>query len=330
MPMRAAIHSEYGPPRSVLRVVDVPAETPGDDEVIVRMEAAALHVADLMVIAGAEGFRFPLPRTPGFEGVGRVVRAGRAVTSPAVGERVFAALGSGTCRDEVRCKAAGCIPAPEGDAEQLALLTVNGATAEVLVEDFAELRAGDWLIQNAANSNCGRYVIRLARLKGLRTVNVVRRPEIVPELQALGADVVLVDGPDLAARVAAATGGAPVKVGFDAVAGEATQRLAECLAPGSTVASYGTMTKRRCEIDFFLMFRNDIRLVGVSFARQFQARRTPSQVRAMYARLADLAARGELLAKVAGVYPLERIVEACERAALTGADRDGKVLLRIG
>jgi NADPH:quinone reductase-like Zn-dependent oxidoreductase len=328
--MRAAIHSEYGAPRAVLRVVDVPAEAPADDEVVVRMEAAALHIADLMVIEGADGFRFPLPRTPGFEGVGRVVRAGRAVTSPTVGERVFAALGSGTCRDEVRCKAAACIPAPEGDAEQLALLTVNGATAEVLVEDFGDLHPGDWLIQNAANSNCGRYVIRLARLKGLRTVNVVRRPELVPELQALGADVVLVDGPDLARRVAAATGGAPVKVGFDAVAGEATQRLAECLAPGSTVASYGTMTKRRCEIDFFLMFRNDIRLVGVSFARQFQARRTPSQVRAMYARLADLAARGELLAKVAGVYPLERIVEACERAALTGADRDGKVLLRIG
>ncbi|MCC6172145.1 MAG: zinc-dependent alcohol dehydrogenase family protein [Gammaproteobacteria bacterium] len=329
--MKAVIQSAHGDPAAVLRVLDLPAEQPAADEVVVRMEAAAMHIADLRTITGDDdAFRFPVPRTPGFEGIGRVVRVGSAVTEYRVGERVFPALASGTFREEVRCKAALCLPAPaSGDAIQLSLLTVNGPTAEVLLEDFADLQRGDWLIQNAANSSCGRYLTRLARLKGVRTVNVVRRAEMIEELRELGGDVVLLDGPDLAPRVAAAVGGAPVKLGIDAVAGAATQRIAECLAPGSTVASYGSMSGQRCELDFYLMFRNDIRLRGVAFVRQFQARRTPQQVREMYARLAGLMARGELVAKIAGVYALDQVVEACVRAARTGAERDGKVILKI-
>lgn len=324
--MKSVVHDRYGPPREVLRIVDLPPEQPGEGEVVVRMEAAAMHIADLRTIEGAGDFQFPLPRTPGFEGVGRIARVGAGVGDWTVGDRVFPPLASGTFREEVRCKASRCMAAPEGDAVQLSLLTVNGATAAVLLEDFADLQPGDWLIQNAANSSCGRYLIRLARARGVRTVNVVRRAETVEELRELGGDVVLVDGPDLAARVAEAVGGAPVRVGIDAVGGAATQRIAECLAPGSTVASYGSMSGEPCHLDFYLMFRRDIRLVGVAFVRQFE-RRTPDQVRRMYETLARQIASGELRAKIAGVYPLERIVEACERAGQTGADRDGKVVV---
>ncbi|MCP5327094.1 MAG: zinc-dependent alcohol dehydrogenase family protein [Sinobacteraceae bacterium] len=329
--MKVVLQSGYGNPAAVLRVVDLPAEAPAADEVVVRMEAAAMHIADLRTITGEDvAFRYPLPRTPGFEGIGRIVRVGSAVTDHRVGDRVFPALGSGSFREEVCCKATGCLPAPtSGDALQLSLLTVNGPTAEVLLEDFADLKSGDWLIQNAANSSCGRYLIRLARLKGVRTVSVVRRAEMVEELRELGGDVVLVDGPDLPQQVAAAVGGAPVKLGIDAVAGAATERIAECLAPGSTIACYGAMSEQRCEIDFYLMFRKDIRLLGVSFVRQFQLRRTPQQVRAMYARLAELMARGELVAKIAGVYALDQVVEACAHAARSGAERDGKVILKM-
>ena len=325
MPKRA-IHDRYGDPRDVLRVVEEPAQLPGPGEVIVRMQAAAMHIADLRTITGADTFRFPLPRTPGFEGIGEVIRVGEGVESPRLGERVFPVLASGTFREEVRCAAADCLPAPPGDAHQLSLLTVNGPTAWVLLEDFAALSAGDWLVQNAANSSCGRYLIRLARRKGVRTVNVVRRPEMIEELRELGGDVVLLDGDDLAARVKAAVGDAPIRLGIDAVAGAATQRIAECLAADSPLVSYGSMTGQRCEIDFYLMFRQGIVLQGLSFVRQFR-HRSRIEVREMYAQLAALMASGELVARIAGVYPLERIVEACEHAAMTGSDRDGKVIV---
>jgi len=151
---------------------------------------------------------------------------------------------------------------------------------------------------------------------------------MVQELLDLGGDVVLVDGPDLPARVAKAVGAAPVKLGIDAVAGAATQRIAECLAPGSTVVSYGSMTNQRCELDFYLMFNRDIRLLGLAFVRQF-AHRTPQQVRDLYAKLAALMSRGELVAKIAGVYPLEKVAEACAHAARTGHDREGKIIIGI-
>lgn len=321
------MHEAYGAPREVLRVVEQDPGDPAEGEVVVRMEAAAMHIADLRTIEGAATFRRPLPRTPGFEGIGRVERAGRDAGF-APGDRVFPPLGSGTFRERLRCRGADCLPAPEGDAVQLALLTVNGPTAAVLLEDFAALQPGDWLVQNAANSSCGRYLIRLARLAGVRTVNIVRRPQMVDELLALGGDAVLVDGPDLAAQVRAATGGVAPRLGVDAVAGAATQRIAECLAPESPLVCYGAMGGAPCEIDFYLMFREGIVLHGLSFVRQLQRRR-PDEVRALYARLAGLMADGTLAARIAAVYPLDRIVEACEHAARSGAERDGKVIISL-
>lgn len=321
------MHEVHGAPHDVLRVVEQDPGDPAEGEVVVRMEAAAMHIADLRTIEGAATFRRPLPRTPGFEGIGRVERAGRDAGF-APGDRVFPPLGSGTFRERLRCRGADCLPAPEGDAAQLALLTVNGPTAAVLLEDFAALQPGDWLVQNAANSSCGRYLFRLARLAGVRTVNIVRRPEMVDELLALGGDAVLVDGPDLAARVRAATGGVAPRLGVDAVAGAATQRIAECLAPESPLVCYGAMGGAPCEIDFYLMFREGIVLHGLSFVRQLQRRR-PDEVRALYARLAGLMADGTLAARIAAVYPLDRIVEACEHAARSGAERDGKVIIAL-
>ena len=327
MPKRA-IHESYGRPQDVLKLVDAPEEQPAADEVIVRMEAAAMHIADLRTIEGADTFRYPLPRTPGFEGIGHIARVGAGVSRWRVGDRVFPALGAGAFCEELRCKAESCLPAPPGDALQLSLLTVNGPTAEVLLEDFVDLQTGDWLIQNAANASCGRYIIRLAQLKGVRTVNVARRPELIKELQDLGGDIVLLDGPDLAARVAEATDRAAIKLGIDAVSGAATQRIAECLASDSPLVSYGSMSNQRCEIDFYLMFRQGITLHGLSFVRQFR-HRTAEQVKAMYARLASLMAEGVLVAKIAADYPLEKIVEACEHAARCGEDREGKVIIRF-
>lgn len=74
--------------------------------------------------------------------------------------------------------------------------------------DFASLQPGDWVIQNSANSGVGSYAVQLARLRGYKTVNIVRRESAVAGVQAQGADVELVDGDDLAGRVKAATGGA--------------------------------------------------------------------------------------------------------------------------
>ena len=326
MSYRRLRQTQYGEPAEVLFIEELPDPVPEAGEVVIRMEAAALHIADLYHTTGRYGFVSALPRTPGFEGVGRIASVGEGVTGWQPGDRVFAPLGSGTCAELVVAPAAELLGCPDGDREQQALMMVNGATAVALVEDFADLTAGDWLLQNAANSNCGRYVIALAARQGLKTCNVVRRPELIADLTALGGDVVLLDGEDLPERVQQATGGAELRLALDAVAGAATDRLAQALSDGGKVVNYGAVTREPCQISFYTMFRKDVSLVGMSMSKQM-AKRDTVQRRAVYERLAQLIAAGELQAAIAGRYPLAEFRAAFAQAGETGQARSGKVIV---
>jgi mitochondrial enoyl-[acyl-carrier protein] reductase / trans-2-enoyl-CoA reductase len=167
----------------------------------------------------------------------------------------------------------------------------------------------------------------LAKMKGVRTVNVVRREESAAELRALGADAVVVDGPDLAQRVADATGGARILLGIDAIAGTGTQRIAACLADGGRVVCYGAMSQQECRLDFYFLLFRDVSLCGFSTTRQLQ-KRTPEQQRELYAWLAGLIADGTLEARIAAEYDLADGVQAFEHALKVGTDRPGKILMR--
>ncbi len=87
--MKALIQTEYGDPAKVLELRDVPPLYPSDGQAIVAIEAAVVHVADARTVLGMDGFRKKLPRTPGYEGVGRVSAVARDVTGVTVGQRVF-------------------------------------------------------------------------------------------------------------------------------------------------------------------------------------------------------------------------------------------------
>jgi mitochondrial enoyl-[acyl-carrier protein] reductase / trans-2-enoyl-CoA reductase len=63
------------------------------------------------------------------------------------------------------------------------MLRINPPTALLLLEDHVALQPGDWVIQNVANSAVGRHVIVLAKARGLRTVDVVRRDDVAGELR---------------------------------------------------------------------------------------------------------------------------------------------------
>ena len=329
--MKALRQLSHGDPAEVVKMIDLPEPTPGPEDIVIRMEAAAVHLADIKVMRGEEeGFhRNSFPFTPGYEGVGRVIAVGGKVTQFKIGDRVFPWWGAGTFAELVCTPAAKAIPAPEGDARQLALMLVNGMTAVVLLEDFADFAPGEWILQNGANSNCGRYVIVLAKERGVRTVNVIRRPEMADELKRLGADSIVLDCDDPAEfkrRVDEATGGAVIRVGIDMVAGAATGRMAHCLAYDGTVVNYGYISGRSCEIHFRDLFLRNVKLVGMSTARGL-AKRSMATVRAIYADLAGKIADGRLTAAIAATYPLDRASEAFAHAQRTGAERDGKIIL---
>lgn len=325
--MKALQQTAYGDPVDVVQLIDVDEPVPGPDDIVVEVEAAAMHLADLKFINGDPGFRwFDMPRWPGHEGVGRVVALGDKVSELSMGDRVFLPIGAGTFRQCVAAPAAECTPAPEGDVLQLALTSLNGLTASILVEEIAGAGEGDWIIQNGANSSCGRFVIALARARGAKTVNIVRRPELLDELEALGADVVLVDSGDpdaTASAVQEATGNADIHFGFDCIAASGTVTIARCLAQEGTVINYGFMSGKNAELAFQDMFGKNISLEGMSR----RTVRTAWERREVIERLAALTAEGQLQAKIAATFTLEQAQDAFAMQAKTGSERDGKIVM---
>ena len=332
--MKILMHERFGDPGDVLQLVSIPEPELRPLEVAVRIEAAPIHAGDLKNIAGeklmfrevgdGQKLEVRLPQVPGIEGVGRVVRIGSAVNRFKPGDRVLLPWQCGSWRDLIHAEQTRLMPAPEGDAVQLSLM-VNAFTADFALRDLAPLEPGDWFLQNGANSNVGRILIRLAKQRGIRTLNVVRRPELIADLKGSGADVVVVDGPDLAQRVRAEVGNVPLRIALDGIAGAATGRLAECLSDGGTIANVGMMSGEACSIPPWILLYRRIRLIGY-YAGFNRTQRSPQEEAEVIAGLARGMADGTLSTPVAGVYPLEEYREAVAHELRSGAEREGKVV----
>ena len=316
--------TDYGVPENVARCVEAPdVGAPGPGEIVFDVLAFPINPADISFCRGNYRLHPPLPATPGAECVGRVATVGAGVADIRPGDLVIHMQRENWVQRR-RVPAADAIPLPLGlDLEQAAMLRINPATALLLLEDHVALKPGDWVIQDVANSAVGRHLIVLAKAKGVRTLNVVRRDDVAAELTPLGADAVLTDGPDLAQRAQRATGGAPIRLGIDAVSGEACKRIGECIAEGGVVVSYGSMSGADPVMSRTALGR------GINL-RAFMlgdglAKRTREQVRALYADLAAQLGDGVLKAPVDATYPIDDI-----KAALAHAQRghrNGKVLV---
>ena len=323
--MKQVVLDRYGQPEEVARCAEVPGVgAPAAGEVVFDVLLFPINPADVSFCKGTYRLRPPLPATPGAEGIGRVTAAGAGVSHVTPGDLVINRERENWTQQR-RVKGDDVIKVPPAiDLRQGAMLRINPPTALLLLSDVVDLKPGDWVIQNVANSAVGRLLIRLARARGLRTLNVVRRDSLFAELAALGADACAVDGPDLAEVVKAKTGGAPIRLGLDAVSGRATARLASCVAEGGVVCNYGSMSGEDPVMPRSALSSGGQTLVGFILGRAL-ARRSLDQVRALYADLARQIVDGTLSAPVEKVYPIEEIKAALAHAQ-RGA-RSGKILV---
>jgi trans-2-enoyl-CoA reductase len=325
--INAAVYETHGNPADVLRVESRPWPTPAAGEVIVKMRAAPINPADLNQIEGKYPVRSELPATPGFEGAGNVVEVGPDVTNIAVGALVILPHNTGTWRDAVAVKADELVVVPtEIKPVHAAMLKINPMTAWRLLHDYVDLERGDWLIQNAANSAAGRAVIQIAHEVGYKTVNVVRRSELIAELRAEGGDVVLVDSENLRREVEDAIAGPPIRLGLNAVGGESALRLANCLAPGSTLVTYGAMSLQPLKIPNGLLIFKDLRFRGI-WINKWYDNATPAQRMEAFQHLFEMAKRGLLQTKVEKTYPLSEAKTAVAHAVR--GQRSGKIIFEF-
>ena len=325
--INAAVYETHGNPADVLHIEKQPWPTPAADEVVVKMRAAPINPADLNQIEGKYPVRPELPATPGFEGAGVVVELGEEVKGLTTGALVILPHNVGTWRDAIAVKADELVVVPDGiEPVQAAMLKINPLTAWRLLHDYVDLQKGDWLIQNAANSAAGRGVIQIAHELGYKTVNVIRRAELIDELRAEGGDTVLVDGENLREEVKSATGGASIRLGLNSVGGDSALRLANCLAPGGMLVSFGAMSLQPLKIPTGLLIFKDLRFRGI-WINKWYDNATPSERMDSFRPLFDMAQRGLLKTKVEKAYPLSEVKAAVAHAAQ--GKRNGKIILKF-
>ena len=318
--------NSFGPASEVAYCAELPDPTsPEPDEIIVDIAAFPINPADLLTIEGKYAAKPPLPYTPGAEAVGHVSDVGSAVENFRIGDLVML-LSRENWTQKRKVKAAELlkIDAESENLFQLAMLKVNPATAALMLRNYVELKPGDWIIQDAANSGVGHCVIRLAAKSGVKTINVVRRENLIAPLQGIGADVVLAGSDNLAGRVNQITGGDGVRLAIDAVAGQTSLELASCLVDGGVMVNYGMLSGEPCMVmPDWIVFKH-LTLTGFWLATQL--RDMPrEQIESLYKELISDISQGVLDVPIAATYNIDDIKDALEHAGRE--NRSGKVLV---
>jgi NADPH2:quinone reductase len=317
---------EFGDPLSVLRLEEVAPRAPSPDELVVRMSARSINPSDLLVVRGVYGSLPQLPATPGLEGMGQVAAVGDHVTGFLPGQRVVPIGVRGTWQQEIAATPEQLIAVPDGVPDpSAAQLVVNPLSAWIMVVDELDVQPGEWLVQTAAASTLGRIVLQIARMRGFRTINVVRRPEHVAELKSLGADEVIC-GEDhaIANGIRGIAGDRGVTKAIDAVGGETGAAVIRALAPDGTMIVYGALSMKPTPLEASRMIFSTISVRGFWF-NKWRRSVSPEKRAAVISRMIAAMEAGEIVPPVEAEYDLADFGSAIRHAKQPG--RRGKVLL---
>jgi NADPH:quinone reductase-like Zn-dependent oxidoreductase len=318
--MQAIQLLKYGEPEEGLKLAEIAEpDLPKPGQILIRVEYAPINDNDLLLARGLYTIHPNVPSIVGNEGAGKVLAVGDGVKAVKIGDRVVVPYGVFSWAEKVLAPAEKAIVLPDGiDPQQAAMLSINPVAAALLLEDFVSLKAGDWIVQNAANSGVGRSVIAFAKQKGVRTINIVRRPELIQELKDIGADVVPLAGPNAAAEVNRATGGALVRLALDGIGAEATGTLLDIVGWEAKIVCYAFPTREPITFNPFGMVAKRASIHPFFMHYPDNLTKIPEKVRSA----AGLVASHQLRLPIAAIYPVRRFSEALHHA-LGG----GKVLL---
>lgn len=216
---------------SVLRTVETAIPEPGDNELLVRVDAAALNFSDLLMIDGMYQIRPDRPFTPGQEIAGTVIRAGSA-SGFAEDIRVAGKVLWGGFAEYAILRADMAIALPDGiGAAEGAALPVVYTTAMVALVEDANIQAGDTVLIHAAAGGVGLAAVQIAKACGARVIGAATGPEKRVLIAENGADVAIdYKAEDFVDVVTEATDGKGANIILDSVGGDITAKSLRCIA----------------------------------------------------------------------------------------------------
>lgn len=318
--MKAIQLTSIGNPLETLKFVELPDPTaPGKGEVIIRMEYSPINSSDLMVAKGIYFIQPELPAVIGGEGVGLIEEVGADVSHLKTGDRVVLPFGTYAWSELVKAPSENLVALdPSSDAKQAAMIGINPPTAVLLLDEFTTLVEGEWVVLNAGNSSVANTLITVAKSRKLKTVAIVRRKDAVEIAKNAGADVVLVENPNVADEVKQATQGANIRLGLDAVGGESSAVLAKILGEDSHLVAYAILSGQPMVVSQVDLIAKRMKVHGFWMYLDQYLPKLNAAIRESEALLES----GVLNVPIAAKYPLSAINEA-----VAHAEKGVKVLL---
>ncbi len=223
---------------SILQPRQIVLQPPGPSQVRVRIEAAGVAYADIVMRRGLYSSAKP-PVTPGYDFVGRVEEVGAEASEFQSGQRVAGVTVSGSYADRRNVDAGWLVPAPEeADAAALVAVVLNGVTAWQMLHRVAQAAAGEWILVHGAAGGVGSLLLDFARLAGIKAIGAASRGKH-DVVQSRGGVALDYQAEDVAARARTISGGGVVAA-FDHIGGRHFRKISlPALKPTGVGVLYG-------------------------------------------------------------------------------------------
>jgi NADPH:quinone reductase len=231
------VHQPGGPEQ--LRIDEAPTPKPGEEDVLVKIEASGVNFIDVYHRTGL--YKMPLPFTPGMEGAGVVDSVGERVIEWQPGDRVAWAMTAGSYAEYAVVPALKLVRVPEGvDTRTAAALMLQGMTAHYLTRSTFPLKSGDTALVHAAAGGAGLLITQLAKNVGARVFGTVSTQSKAKLAKEAGADeVILYTEQDFEAETKRLTHNKGVDVVYDSVGVTTFEKSLNCLRPRGTLVLFG-------------------------------------------------------------------------------------------
>lgn len=307
----------------VLSVVEQPAPTPDDGQVLVEVHAAGVNFMDIGIRRGQAWGSQLLPQTLGVEGAGRVLSVGAGVHDFVPGQRVAWVYARGSYAEQIVVDADALVPIPDGiDERTAAAVMMQGLTASHFATDFHPVQPGEIALVHAAAGGLGLLLTQIIKLRGGTVIGRVSNPDKVAIAREAGADHVIVDRDGrFAAETIRLSGGEGVHVVYDGSGPSTFQGSLDALRRCGTFCWYGPVLGGPGQLDIMSLPRS----IKIGYAVFFDHVHTPQRLRAHAARLFDWISSGQLKVHIGGFYPLVEAARA--HADMESRATTGKLLL---